>query len=311
LVVANRRRPAGTKASTVITEPVVEDVVAVTTVTEGETVQANRSDLTDRTDRSGVTTLVAPVVTKPKKVAILGFTLTRDLAPFGDPEFEIWGLNELYMFIPRWTRWFEIHSREAYESDKKRVSDHVERLKGMSCPVYMQRHWDDIPGSVEYPLAAIEAAFPNPTPGTRCYLTNTISYMIALAILEGFEEIHVYGVDMAAGSEYSHQRPSCEYLLGIAQGRGIKVVVPAEADLLKTIFYYGYEQPKIEQFAKKLASRKQEMQSRMNEAQAQMNQLQAQMETLKEMRAQYAGALQDVEYNIVNWQPIMAEPAKP
>lgn len=123
------------------------------------------------------------------KVAILGFTQSFQKAPFGDPSWEIWGLNELYMFVPRWDRWFELHSRAVYEADKTRVSDHVQKLMGMTCPVYMHQRWDDIPGSVPYPLDAIIQRFGN-------YFTNTISYMLALAIMEGFTEIGVYGVDM-------------------------------------------------------------------------------------------------------------------
>lgn len=146
-----------------------------------------------------------PVVAAPvrrTKVAVLGFTDSWKLAPFNDLSWEIWGLNELYMFIPRWDRWFEIHSRKLYESDKARVSDHIERLKQMTCPIYMHEHHDDIPTSVKYPLDEIGKFFPNPNPDTKPYITNTISAMIALAIYEGFEEIGIFGVDMAHDTEY-------------------------------------------------------------------------------------------------------------
>jgi hypothetical protein len=42
-------------------------------------------------------------------------------------------------------------------------------------------------------------------------------------------------------SEYEHQRPSCEYMIGFARGRGIKVILPKTCDLLQTRFMYGYE----------------------------------------------------------------------
>jgi hypothetical protein len=135
-----------------------------------------------------------PEKKKLKKVAVLGFTNSWRLAPFDDPEWEIWGLNELYMYIPRWTRWFEIHRRDIYTLDKNRINDHVERIKKMTVPIYMQQHWEDIPESVEYPLKEVMARFGD---ATRPYLTNTISYMIALAMIEGFEEIGIFGVDMA------------------------------------------------------------------------------------------------------------------
>lgn len=143
---------------------------------------------------------------KRRKVAILGFTDSWKLAPFNDPSFEIWGLNELYLFISqiqggRYDRWFELHMQDGLLSDKKRSNAppdaHIENLKKLTCPIYMQQHWDDIPNSVTYPMAQICEAFPNPAPGWKPYLTNSISYMLALAIMESFEEIHVYGVDMS------------------------------------------------------------------------------------------------------------------
>jgi hypothetical protein len=65
--------------------------------------------------------------------------------------------------------------------------------------------------------------------------------MIAMAVMEGYEEIGVYGVDMAQNTEYDHQRPSCEYFLGFARGRGIKVTLPKTSDLLQCRWLYGFE----------------------------------------------------------------------
>jgi hypothetical protein len=73
------------------------------------------------------------------------------------------------------------------------------------------------------------------------YFTNSISFMLALAIDEGYHTIQVYGVDMAQESEYNFQRPSCEYFLGIAKGRGIEIFLPKTSDLLKVRWMYGYE----------------------------------------------------------------------
>jgi hypothetical protein len=92
------------------------------------------------------------------------------------------------------------------------------------------------PAITAYPLAAVLERFP------AGYFTNTIAYMIGLAIALGAEEIGIYGVDMALGSEYGHQRPSCEYLIGLARGMGIRVHVPATCDLLKTPYLYAFGQ---------------------------------------------------------------------
>ena len=233
---------------------------------------------------------------RKKKVAILGFTESWKLAPFDDPEYEIWGLNELYLFIPRWTRWFEIHKREVYEADKNRTDDHLGKLRQMTVPIYMHQHWDDIPMSVSYPLDTIIQNF-------GPYLTNSISYMIALAILEGFEEIGIYGVDMAHDTEYGSQRPSCEYFVGIATGRGIKVIIPDQADLMKSLFLYGYQEEQQGVFFAKLKSRKQELEQKHAQIEQQLAQLEQQKASMIEARAQYRGALQDVDHIMKIWAP--------
>lgn len=72
-----------------------------------------------------------------KKVAIVGFaSSSRMMAPWQDESTEIWGLNSLYAFIPRWTRWFEIHPRELVDKDLPRAEllqlklRHIEWLAG-------------------------------------------------------------------------------------------------------------------------------------------------------------------------------------
>ena len=232
---------------------------------------------------------------KRTKVAILGFTETWKLAPFNDPTFEIWGLNELYTLIPRYDRWFDIHSRHAYENDKTRTSDHVETLKKMTVPIYMHQHWDDIPMSVPYPLQEMLARFPNPSPNWRSYFNNSISYMLALALVEGFQEIHIYGVDMAADSEYHNQRPSCEYFVGIAQGAGRTVYIPPESDLLKEVWLYGFEQDSAIGFDRKLNGWEADLQSKWNALNNEIAQKTA-------AREQYAGAIQTAQHMKKNWR---------
>lgn len=236
-----------------------------------------------------------------KKVAIVGFAEHKRLAPFDDSEFEIWGLNELYDHIPlekakkeRRLRWFEIHKREAvYDGNpfgsRNNETKHVEKLNGLGqhCPVYMGQHWDDIATSIPYPLQTMIDNYGG-------YFTNSISYMIALAVYEGFEEIHIYGVDMAQATEWANQRPSCEYFVGLAKGKGIRVYMPPDADLCKTSFLYGFEEDEASALKAKLKSRQAELQKRLNE-----NNHQLQMG--KSMSDQIAGALQDLEYILQSW----------
>src|SRR5262245_54350241 len=64
--------------------------------------------------------------TRRTKFAIVGFSgSTRDQAPYGDPEWVIAGLNQLYRFMPRADLWFEIHNRRMFEGDIVRDTDYV------------------------------------------------------------------------------------------------------------------------------------------------------------------------------------------
>lgn len=205
-----------------------------------------------------------------KKVAIVGYTPSRELAPFNDPSWEIWGLNDLYRFVPRYDRWFEFHGkhRDGYIHNPKPGRLPWQEVKAqlatMQCPVYLQDVVPEIPNSVKFPLEEILNEFGQYFLDKKYakYFTNSVSFMLALAIYEKYDEIHVYGVDMATSSEYGHQRPSCEFWLGVAIGRGITIHVPEEADLLKSRFMYGYEEEKKHVFETKIKKMLETIESR-------------------------------------------------
>jgi len=167
------------------------------------------------------------------KIAIVGFAPTWVKAPFDDPEFEIWACNEFYMLKKRIDMLFELHPRHELEN-KDRNKEHVKALGELKCPILMQKHFDDIPLSIPFPKDYIVEKY-----GT--YFTNTISWQIALAIDLGFQEIHLYGINMANDEEYKSQRPSVEYFVGLARGKGIKVVIPDECDICKSWLLYGFD----------------------------------------------------------------------
>lgn len=232
-----------------------------------------------------------------KKIAIVGCSQSKSLAPFDNPDFEIWGVNNLYPHIKRATRWFEIHqiTKEGdhfyRRGDRKfrgqEVDDYLEQLGKwaveQNCDVYMQQKMDIIPTSKEYPIQKMIDTFGG-------YFTNSVSYMIAMAILENYKEIHVYGVDMAVDTEYGWQRPSCEYFLGVAVGRGIVVHIPSEADLLKTRFLYGFQEPQKTAWDKKLKMMEQTMKEKEARINGEINHFQNEITLRKNQLQQYTGA---------------------
>lgn len=243
--------------------------------------------------------VVAPV--KPqKRIAIVGCSDSKTSAPYNDASWEIWAMNNAYAHVPVSTRnvWFEIHPIKkmpdgrymrrklikpgifewAYDFRGQNMDDYMRSLAALDCAVYMQQHWDIIPKSVAYPLNDITKKFGR-------YFTNSVSYMIALAIHQGATEIGCWGVDMATASEYGPQRPSCEFFLGLAAGLGIKITIPDTADLLKTQFLYGFEEREQTLWEKKITAMIQSIEFRKNKAFNQMN-----MST--KQHDQYIGALE-------------------
>lgn len=190
-----------------------------------------------------------------KKIAIVAKApSTRDMAPFDDASWEIWGLGDQAMPtypnpLPKWDRWFEIHDLDS--GFKRWRSDYVEWLKqDHGKPLYINAPNAEVKSAVVYPRREVFGQFDqfmqNVEGEPVHYYTNSVAWMLALAIHEGATEIAVFGVDMAQHgvglkSEYAHQRPSVELWLGIAAGRGIKVTIPKESDLCKTPHLYGYD----------------------------------------------------------------------
>jgi len=162
-----------------------------------------------------------------RSVAIVGFyPATRDLANAEPPEVDIWGMNVNHVFLKRYSRWFQLHPQGWKGGKYGRDDAHLEFLRTCDVPLYMNDPMPDIPAAIPYPYEAIKADL------GRDYLTSTGAHAIALAIHERYDEIKVYGINVATDLEYVEQRPCIEWLLGVAQGRGIKVTLPASAMLL-------------------------------------------------------------------------------
>lgn len=176
------------------------------------------------------------------KVCILGSAeATRDLAPFDDPSWEIWGLAWRFYDHPRMDKCFEVHDPsiwheylkpEIYQGWLQNPQDE----NGRNIEVWMLPHVAaQFPATKAYPVADAEQLM------GRRYFTSSFSYMLAKAIMDGATEIAIYGVDLVSDEEYMQQRPAAEFLLGIAQARGIKITIPEQSALLKASHVYGFE----------------------------------------------------------------------
>ena len=58
---------------------------------------------------------------------------------------------------------------------------------------------------------------------------SSISWMLALAIEEGYKRINIFGCDMASQIEYIYQRDTFFYMIGRAEAIGIEIVIPEDS----------------------------------------------------------------------------------
>jgi hypothetical protein len=173
-------------------------------------------------------------MSRPLKVAIVGTApSTCHKAPYNNEAWQIWSLGANAQAGARFDRWFEMHTKQvllnvgAWEPMREHFRDAGEKLTlGHPMP--------EFPKAKIYPIALIKSQFGD-------YFTSSIAYMIALAIHMNAEEIGLWGIDMLDEEEYYHQRACCEYLLGIARGKGIAVYLPPESPLLRASRMYAYE----------------------------------------------------------------------
>lgn len=204
-----------------------------------------------------------------KRVAIIGTAQSWRECPYHDQTLEIWGLNDAYLIgIPRADRWYDLHPFHQMSfrpPDQREVSahevpvgaylrphGHLEWLKTRPMPVYLAQQRPDFPTSRTFPKDELLAWFAKywPLRYTRQgtvqpgpdYEVSTPSWMLMQAIAEGYQEIHVYGIHLATQWEYLQQRPNFEFLIGVAAGRGVKIVLPESAPICKASYRYAFEQ---------------------------------------------------------------------
>jgi hypothetical protein len=172
-----------------------------------------------------------------KKVCFVARAESWINAPYNENEYEIWSLTDCYTFIPKADRWFEIHLPNIIENLKPRGFEHLnhlEELNKFDIPVYMIEARPEVKKSIKYPFEQIKEKYPH-------WWANSLCFMFALAIEEGFTDIYLYGVDMATPYEYEHEMPAIAKWIGFCAAKGINVHVSDESIVKNHKYVYGYE----------------------------------------------------------------------
>jgi len=178
------------------------------------------------------------------KISINGFGPTADQAPLDNPTWTKMGLP----WDDSWEKFdilYEMHEKNVLELSSPIILTEVwtgttvqtkahrplmywKILKDLSMDkskkLYMQdAYWG---GVLAYPYEKVIKA-------TRDYFISSITYMLSHAISMAPDEIALFGVDLMPDEEWDYQRSCIEYLLGLAEGRGINISLPEGSALLK------------------------------------------------------------------------------
>ena len=168
----------------------------------------------------------------PRTVRIYGSARNVREAPPGPDGSEVWLSNSpstVQVRCPRamkfWTRWFNLHShKHMVGTYPAGYSYYATGAEGR--PVYLQKVQPDVPTSVTFPREAIQRAFAT-AKGPNRYFTCSVCWLIAFAILEGFERIELWGFelrDTKPGQAFEFERPCFAYWIQMARDRGVEVV---------------------------------------------------------------------------------------
>ena len=176
---------------------------------------------------------------RARKIAIIGGARTIRFVPWHDPTWELWSHASCRDKCAREPDvLFDIHPPELWKNPKNKWWDptYYTWLQQNHLPIYMQEHYPEVPASIRFPFEQMVTEFP------RGYMTNSLCYMVALALMEGVTHVGIYGCHYDSSSEYAAQRGCAEYWLGLAEGRGVQVLIPPGCDLLnRPSLIYGYE----------------------------------------------------------------------
>lgn len=178
-----------------------------------------------------------------KKLAIVGSGSTRNQAPYQDQSYEIWGTGTTatHRDVERLTCIIELHDKEVYQNYQNAFID-------FNGPIYTKTFDTHLKNCLLFPMIEVLKEYPAP-------YDCTISYMIALAMLQGFDLIELYGVHLNASDEYMKQKTSVAFMVGFARGQGVEVVIADGSPFLMSGDNYIYR----EQFNNVLLERKREL----------------------------------------------------
>lgn len=172
---------------------------------------------------------------KTKKLAIVnGAPASEMLAPFDDPDYDIWVLGNRLMNYPleHVDMIFEIHDDLTENGDPV---EYATALAKVGIPLIVG---EGFPVTAEH-VQAFDFEADREYYGST-YQTSSTTYMISEAARRGYQHIELYGVDMAIDEhEYFMQRPCLESWIGFVRGKGVDISVHESSPVGKSDYVEG------------------------------------------------------------------------
>lgn len=241
-------------------------------------------------------TIAAPTISRATtRIGIVGAAPSAVNAPWGDPGWDLWGMNANHLRpqhmehvqAGHYAAWFDLHQPDLIVDKPAHVAwlqeDH-------GFPVWMM---PDVPALLGVKVPNLRV-YPRQEMRRRYvdYYTSTPAWLLAMAIAQVSDmdgaEIGVWGVD--ATEAYAQQRPSLEHFLGVAHGKGVKVTIPDTSELLKTGGAYPETHP-IEA----------PMRARLADREAEADRLRAQIADLTAQLHRTEGEVADLRHWLAGW----------
>lgn len=246
------------------------------------------------------------------KIALVGSAPSSvKLAPYGNPEWKIWGCSPgVYFQAPRVDAWFELHRWEPPVIGKPDQQvpwfspEYVMWMAHLPCVVWMAEVVPQIPNSAKLPWEELVRKY------GHFFFNSSLSWMCAMAIeaillnrklleegderaIPGPDSIGFWGVDMAADEEqYTGQKAGCQFFATLAASLKINIVTPPESDLMVPRPLYGISEHSHRHI--KLMARQRELAARKAQAEQALHMAQLNVHFL-------SGALDDMKYHLGTW----------
>ena len=163
-----------------------------------------------------------------KKICIVGYSNTQRLAPYKDLSWSIWTFNHRYNIHPRIDLHFDIHNTKGYTNDHQYYK-WIMKNKNKIIMNGLDSRFNDV---IIYPKEDIIKKYDN------CF-TSSVAWILAYAMEQNPKSIALYGIDCATESEYISQKAGIMYLLGLAKGLDIEIILPEQCKLFNDKEYWN------------------------------------------------------------------------